>query len=758
MANRLQSTLATAALLASLTGCATEEKAADTRGADGSNVSLEWEKGQVFYMAASYRRANVKTAEIAVNLEDAFDGTAERQFGEDWSEDVVWTYQVVESGLVPTPDDELYRFAETRKGVASLAVIKVSLDLSLNTDEALLESDPVIYMVFREDRDRMAGLISFVNNNGERIESAYSATELDRSWSTLSQSMLTKVPTYLAPFSAKFGNADRMLENGANVSSYKVTDGVADVVFGDVMGGEEVVTRYEVGAPWPTSTITGNLDARLLTDGEVDDLRFASGGMYPMPSEDSFDYRAALKTSVDMDKALVLSEEFISTGKESSEVGQDYKPWAGSWWALKKGELIWGYNNRNTFSDRIKDEVDPIKQEMDKLSAEIRDLKEDSDKDERDEKRKLYGEKQTELVEKIKEFYGKIQSDLDGGKLVYESGKLTHAEDDWSYDLNELSPMDKYALAQYDAGDDVNNPFFISAWEILNSYNPGGESWWGHCNGWAAAAILTNEPRESVTHRIGENDVEFTTADQKGLLTESHYSTYSQFYGERYNGEDDNVSDLSPKAFHNLITFFIKEQGVPMVFDTTATEAVWNFPAYGYDMNMTETTDAGEADKVNINTASFEELVGLYGIGESLAQRILDYRSEVGPFQNIEEITKVDGIGENTFDMVKGDITTTAAQRSFTVTARVTLTTDGVDEEHVDGDEPRNFTDTWRYTLHTDANGTVVGGEWDNEKDHPDFAWIPYLNPSTASNGSSENPFLGYSELLDILGDGVDRQ
>ena len=144
MATRIQTTLTTAALLAAMTGCATEAEVADTRGADGTNVTLDWEKGQVFYLAANYRRTNVKTSEIAVDLEDAFNRVASPEFGEDWSEDVVWTYQVVESRLVPSPDDELYRFAETRKGVAPLAVIKVSLDLSLNTDEALLEADPVI--------------------------------------------------------------------------------------------------------------------------------------------------------------------------------------------------------------------------------------------------------------------------------------------------------------------------------------------------------------------------------------------------------------------------------------------------------------------------------------------------------------------------------------------------------------------------------------------------------------------------------------
>ena len=59
---------------------------------------------------------------------------------------------------------------------------------------------------------------------------------------------------------------------------------------------------------------------------------------------------------------------------------------------------------------------------------------------------------------------------------------------------------------------------------------------------------------------------------------------------------------------------------------------------------------AGETDKININTASAEELTRLKGIGPSHAAKIVAYREENGPFKTPEDVIKVPGIGQKTFD------------------------------------------------------------------------------------------------------------
>ena len=60
--------------------------------------------------------------------------------------------------------------------------------------------------------------------------------------------------------------------------------------------------------------------------------------------------------------------------------------------------------------------------------------------------------------------------------------------------------------------------------------------------------------------------------------------------------------------------------------------------------------------KVNINTANIEKLQTLPGIGESIAQKIIDYRNENGKFKAIEELKNVSGIGESKYKNIKDKI------------------------------------------------------------------------------------------------------
>ena len=78
---------------------------------------------------------------------------------------------------------------------------------------------------------------------------------------------------------------------------------------------------------------------------------------------------------------------------------------------------------------------------------------------------------------------------------------------------------------------------------------------------------------------------------------------------------------------------------------------------YSIENDACITVNNNPTGKININTASIEELTNLPGIGESRAKDIIKYREENGNFKNIEDLKKVSGIGENTFDNIKENIT-----------------------------------------------------------------------------------------------------
>ena len=62
------------------------------------------------------------------------------------------------------------------------------------------------------------------------------------------------------------------------------------------------------------------------------------------------------------------------------------------------------------------------------------------------------------------------------------------------------------------------------------------------------------------------------------------------------------------------------------------------------------------SQKINLNTATKEQLMTLSGIGEAKAEDIIAYRAENGDFQTIEDIMKISGIKEAAFQKIKDKI------------------------------------------------------------------------------------------------------
>ncbi|MEA4894846.1 MAG: helix-hairpin-helix domain-containing protein [Oscillospiraceae bacterium] len=74
-------------------------------------------------------------------------------------------------------------------------------------------------------------------------------------------------------------------------------------------------------------------------------------------------------------------------------------------------------------------------------------------------------------------------------------------------------------------------------------------------------------------------------------------------------------------------------------------------------LQLSPPSESSDSAIVNINTATAAELACLPEIGEKLAERIIAYRDEHGPFNNKDEIMSVSGIGAKTYEDIKDCIT-----------------------------------------------------------------------------------------------------
>ena len=90
-------------------------------------------------------------------------------------------------------------------------------------------------------------------------------------------------------------------------------------------------------------------------------------------------------------------------------------------------------------------------------------------------------------------------------------------------------------------------------------------------------------------------------------------------------------------------------------YNTVSFEIVKNSTAYAPESDESASIEYS-LSKVNINTADARLLDTLDGIGQVTAERIITHRTKNGNFEVIEDIMKVEGIGEKTFDAIKEDI------------------------------------------------------------------------------------------------------
>lgn len=267
---------------------------------------------------------------------------------------------------------------------------------------------------------------------------------------------------------------------------------------------------------------------------------------------------------------------------------------------------------------------------------------------------------------------------------------------------------------------------------------PGVGSWWGHCNAWAAAALMEAEPKVRGAVEHNGVTVEFTPGETKALLTEMWMEHHSSFHGSRHDdpeNEGAKYDDLTPAAFHIYFGTQIGQKKKGFVIDRYTGDQVWNQPVRSYIARAEPMYEDDTAETIEIFQTTYD------GRGGEPKKNSLGEQA-VYPVQYTTSIHWVtDGLPHEveTLDNIA------VAEYPTNSSAMHALWNNQV--------EMRTLT----YTLYldkplSDPNARIIGdGEWDqamagSNHAQPDFAWQPLSQ--TPSRRDYENRFVATDDLV----------
>ena len=115
--------------------------------------------------------------------------------------------------------------------------------------------------------------------------------------------------------------------------------------------------------------------------------------------------------------------------------------------------------------------------------------------------------------------------------------------------------------------------------------------------------------------------------------------------------------NLSKKLTNEMVIYVFNKKEIVSI--TTTNKIACNCETIEVNkcIDKNNTSDNSGNNKININTATLDELLTLKGIGQSKAEAIIKYREENGNFNSIEDIQKVSGLGGTIYSKIKDYIT-----------------------------------------------------------------------------------------------------
>jgi len=220
-----------------------------------------------------------------------------------------------------------------------------------------------------------------------------------------------------------------------------------------------------------------------------------------------------------------------------------------------------------------------------------------------------------------------------------------------------LSPLDKYGI--WAERSSKQFWYLPSAWEAANHST--NFTWGGYCNASTALPFLWKKPQ----HSIVDHRIVFDPRDLVGLMQVASYQVDYIMWGNRFNGKaQDDVSDPDPETSINILSTYLGDERIPVIFDHEAGPAVGNLLALSAKLEIENTVDP----QIRHATLSIASL------------------------GNLED-----------FQLI-------AKQREIAMTPEWNGST---------------MQKVYGFKIYLDAGGNLKSTVWDDKEFHPDFFWLP---------------------------------
>ena len=260
--------------------------------------------------------------------------------------------------------------------------------------------------------------------------------------------------------------------------------------------------------------------------------------------------------------------------------------------------------------------------------------------------------------------------------------------------------------------------------------NDGIDGWWGLCHAWTPAALIEDEPINTIEY----DGVTFYPSDLKALMITVYDYSRAVVIGGRCRAKqverdetgrilDPNCRDTNAGTFHIIAANFLGRFQVGFAEDRTFDAQVWNQPVHSFEIDRLEEIDALQAIRL---------------LGGDVEQiQAYPYNPDAQRWADVEVSVQY---------VVESHASREPTSPLFDRYLR---------------------TDRYHYILEMDADGKIIGGEWINGRspgstgnfsEQPDFLWYPTgplpNPPSDGPHGRRDpkkNPYVSYSKVLRLF-------